>query len=173
MLNTFIQNFDSLGAQSVVVAATNQEALLDKAIRGRFEFKIELSYPGAELRGRLWAEFLGELDFSPSQLAALVDLSDGFSGQEIREVCIRLHRRRVIEGVAPRFQDLFPTLQRAAIGEGETRRFVAGLDTSDLRGVAAALRRRDPRLYSHPLLAELFGVSSATTHRWIKERLDG
>ncbi len=173
VLNSFIQHLDTLGSQSVVVAATNHEALLDKAIWGRFEYKIQLNYPGPELRGRLWAEFLGELDFSPNQLAALVDLSDGFSGLEIRDVCMRLHRRRVIQGVAPQFQDLFPALQRAATGEGETRRFVAGLDTSDPRGVVAALRNRDPSLYSHRLLAELIGVSAATTFRWIKERLDG
>lgn len=173
VLNTFIQNLDSLGARSVVVAATNHEALLDKAVWGQFEFKIQLNYPGAELRGRLWAEFLGELDFSPNQLAALVDLSDGFSGLEIRDVCNRLRRRCVIQGVAPQFQDLFPALQRAATGQGETRRFVGGLDASDLRGVVAALRNRDPSLYRHRLLAELIGVSSATTHRWMKERLDG
>lgn len=173
VVNSFIQNLDTLGTQSVVVAATNHEALLDKAVWRRFDYRIQLDYPGAELRRRLWAEFLGELDFSPKQMAALVDLSDGFSGHEIREVCIRLHRRRVTQGVAPRFQDLFPTLQRVAIGEGESRRFVAGLDATDRPGVVAALRRRDPKLYSRAALAELFGVSPATTHRWIKERFDG
>ena len=172
VVNSFIQNLDTLGTQSVVVAATNHEALLDKAVWRRFDYRIQLGYPGVELRRRLWAEFLGELDFSPKQTAVLVDLSDGFSGHEIQEVCIRLHRRRVTQGVAPRFQDLFPTIQGVAIGEGESRRFVAGLDTSDLPGVAAALRRRNQKLYSHAALADLFGVSPATTHRWIKDRLD-
>ena len=173
VVNSFIQNLDTLGTQSVVVAATNHETLLDKAVWRRFDYRIQLNYPGAELRRRLWAEFLGELGFTPKQLAALVDLSEGFSGHEIQEVCIRLHRRRVTRGVAPRFQDLLPTLQGVAIGEGESRRFVAGLDAGDLPGAAATLRRRNPKLYSLAVLGELFGVSPATTHRWIKERLDG
>ena len=173
VVNSFIQNLDTLGTQSVVVAATNHEALLDKAVWRRFDYKVQLNYPGSELRRRLWEEFRGELDFSPKQLAALVDLSDGFSGHEIQEVCIRLHRRRVTQGVAPRFQDLFPTIQSVAIGEGESRRFVAGLDASDLPGVGAALRRRNPKLYSHALLGELSGVSAATMYRWIKGRSDG
>ena len=172
VVNSFIQNLDTLGTQSVVVAATNHETLLDKAVWRRFDYRIQLNYPGAEVRRRLWAEFLGELGFTPKQLAALVDLSEGFSGHEIQEACIRLHRRRVTRGVAPRFQDLFPTLQGVAIGEGESRRFVAGLDAGDLPGVVATLRRRNPKLYSHAVLAELFGVSPATTHRWIKERPD-
>ena len=79
----------------------------------------------------------------------------------------------MIQRVAPRFQDLSPTLQAVAIGEGESRRFVAGLDASDLAGVGAALRRRNSKLYSHALLAELCGVSAPTTYRWIKGRLDG
>ena len=172
VVNSFIQNLDTLGTQSVVVAATNHETLLDKAVWRRFDYRIQLNYPGAEVRRRLWAEFLGELGFTPKQLAALVDLSEGFSGHEIQEVCIRLHRRRVTRGVAPRFQDLFPTLQGVAVGEGESRRFVAGLDAGDLPGVVATLRRRNPKLYSHAVLAELFGISPATTHRWIKERPD-
>ena len=173
VVNSFIQNLDTLGTQSVVVAATNHETLLDKAVWRRFDYRIKLDYPGAEMRGWLWGEFLGDLEFSPKRMATLVDLSEGFSGHEIQEVCIRLHRRRVIKGVASRFPDLFPTLQGVAIGEGESRMFVAGLDATDLPDVAAALRRRNPKLYSLPVLAGLLGVSRATTHRWIKERLDG
>lgn len=169
IVNSFIQDLYTLGTQSVLVAATDHETLLDKAVWRRFDYRIKLDYPGAELRRRLWAEFLGELEFSPKQLATLADLSEGFSGHEIQEVCIRLHRRRVITGVASRFQDLLPTLQGVAIGEGESRRFVAGLDTTDLRGVAVALRRRNAKLYSFPLLADLLGVSQATTHRWAKD----
>ena len=169
IVNSFIQNLYTLGTQSVLVAATDHETLLDKAVWRRFDYRIKLDYPGAELRGRLWPEFLGALKFSPKQVATLADLSEGFSGHEIQEVCIRLHRRRVITGVATRFQDLLPTLQGVAIGEGESRRFVAGLDTTDLRGVAVALRRRNARLYSFPLLADLLGVSQATTHRWAKD----
>ena len=79
----------------------------------------------------------------------------------------------MIQRVAPRFQDLLPVLQPVPTGEGESRRFVAGLDASDLPGVGAALRRRDPKLHSHAVLAELFGVSAPTMYRWIEGRLDG
>ena len=173
IVNGFIQNLYTLGTQSVLVAATAHETLLDKAVWRRFDYRVKLDYPGAELRGRLWEEFLGALEFSPKQVAALADLSEGFSGHEIQEVCIRLHRRRVITGVASRFQDLLPTLQGVAIGEGESRKFVAGLDVTDLRGVAVALRQRNHKVYSYLMLADLLGVSQATTHRWSTDRLDG
>ena len=46
VVNSFIQNLDTLGTQSVVLAATNHEVLLDAAVWRRFSYRLELSYPG-------------------------------------------------------------------------------------------------------------------------------
>jgi len=166
VVNSFIQNLDFVGTQSIVVAATNHEDLLDAAIWRRFNYRLKLGFPTEELRHRMWREFLGTLIFSPHQMKVLVDLSEGFSGADIHEVSLRLQRRKLTSRQSPELKDAFQVMRNIAIGEGEERRFLSNLRSQELPALAAELRRRSAKLYSHATLAQLFGVSKATAHRW-------
>lgn len=173
VVNSFIQSLDTLGTQSVVVAATNHESLLDAAVWRRFSYRLEMGYPQPQLRAQMWRIFLQPWAFSVKQIAILTDLSDGFSGSDLRSVALRLHHRQVIRGSDPRLKDALDGLRAIAIGEGEDRKFLAGLKGRDSREIAAILRHRNPKLYSHAALAQLLGSSTATTYRWSKEHVDG
>ena len=173
VVNSFIQNLDSLGTQSVVLAATNHHELLDAAIWRRFSYRIEMGYPNEEMRTRLWRVFLEQLPFSERDIAVLHDLSEGFSGSDIQEACWRLLRRRVMFREQPKLKDAVAALRAVAIGEGEDRRFLASLKTNASPEVAAALRRRNPKLYSHAALGRLLGVSKATAYRWTQKEVHG
>ena len=166
VVNSFIQNLDFVGTQSIVVAATNHEDLLDAAIWRRFNYRLKLGFPTEELRHRMWHEFLGTLNFSLHQMRVLVDLSEGFSGADIHEVSLRLQRRKLTTRQTPELKDAFQVLRNIAIGEGEERRFLSNLRSQEPPALAAELRRRSAKLYSHATLAQLFGVSKATAHRW-------
>jgi hypothetical protein len=168
VVNSFIQNLDSLGAQSIVIAATNHEELLDSAIWRRFGYRLALDFPSADLRRAMWEEFSKDLQFGTHELDLLVDLSEGFSGSDINEVCVRLRRRRLTKQQFTELKDAYQVLQNMAIGEGEERRFLSLLKGKDQHCVASALRERNAKLYSHAALADLFGVSKATAHRWAK-----
>ena len=169
VVNSFIQNLDTLGNQSIVLAATNHQNLLDSAIWRRFSYRLALDFPAADLRRIMWAEFSAELQFSTRAMKLLVDLSEGFSGSDINDVCVRLRRRRITgQGSADELTDAFPVLQNMSIGEGEDRRFLSVLRGKDKRVIAAMLRERNAKLYSHSALGSLFGVSKATVHRWAK-----
>lgn len=168
VVNSFIQNLDTLGTQSIVVAATNHEELLDAAIWRRFSYRLALSFPSVEQRLLMWVQFLGELQFTPRDVNLLVDLSEGFSGSDIREVCLRLHRRRISTNKSPELRDVFQVLQNIGIGEGEQRRFLAQLRGQNEQTIARALRERNPKLFSHSALADLLGVSKATAYRRAK-----
>jgi hypothetical protein len=168
VVNSFIQNLDTLGTQSIIVAATNHEELLDSAIWRRFSYRLALGFPSAQQRQLMWTQFLGALQFTQQDSNVLVDLSEGFSGSDIREVCLRLHRRRISTDKAPKLKDVFQVLQNMAIGEGEQRRFLAQLRGKDEHTIASVLRERNLKLYSHSSLAHLFGVSKATAYRRAK-----
>ena len=117
----------------------------------------------------MWAEFSGELQFTARKIELLVDLSEGFSGSDINEVCVRLRRRCRITGKEfSELKDAFQVLQNVGIGEGEERRFLSGLRDKDKHAISTILRERNAKLYSHSALADLFGVSKATAHRWAK-----
>ena len=173
VVNSFIQNLDSLGTQSVVLAATNHHELLDVAVWRRFSYRIEMGYPNEEMRILMWREFLQPLQFSEKDIALLHDLSDGFSGSDIQEACLRLHRRRVMLREQPELKYVIDALRAVAIGEGEDRKLLASFKANSSPEIAAALRRRNPKLYSHAVLGRLLGVSKATAHRWTQEEVHG
>ena len=165
VVNSFIQNLDSLGSQTVVIAATNHPELLDRAIWRRFTYRLEMQYPTAGERQAMWTELLRDLGLDDRDVALLTDVSEGFSGSDIREVSIRLHRRRVTQAGEPSVADAFRALQNLALGEGGERRFLAALVNAPAEQVAEVLRKRDARLYSLANLARLLGVSKSTAYR--------
>jgi SpoVK/Ycf46/Vps4 family AAA+-type ATPase len=166
VVNSFIQNLDTLGSHSIVIAATNHQELLDSAVWRRFSYRLALDFPTADLREKMWTAFSGTLGFTDREVALLVDLSEGFTGSDIREVSVRLRRRQLIKAEYPGLKDAFQVLQNMGIGEGEDRRFLSLLRKRDIQAVAASLRERNAKLYSHAALADLLGVSKATAHRW-------
>ncbi len=165
VVNSFIQNLDSLGHQSIVLAATNHEGLLDSAVWRRFAYRLELGYPTNHLRFQMWSQFIEPIEFNEHDLEILVDLSEGFSGSDIQEVCRRLNRRRITMQPAPALKDAFQILRNIGIGEGEERRFLSAFKTKDLDTIVSVLRQRNKKLYSHAALARLLGVSKATMYR--------
>jgi hypothetical protein len=165
VVNSFIQNLDSLGPQSVILAATNHRELLDSAVWRRFGYRLELGFPTSDLRARMWSQYLQSLDFDERDIDLLVDLSEGFSGSDVAEVARRLKRRRLAGEAHPELKDAFQILQNVGIGEGEDRRFLSALRGRDEHEIVHALRARNEHLYSHAALARLLGVSKATAYR--------
>lgn len=166
VVNSFIQNLDTIGRESIIVAATNHEDLLDAAVWRRFTYRLELGYPQGEARLEMWRAFMKPLEFRARDLEVLLDLSEGFSGSDIRDTCQRLRTKEVTTGETPTIRDAFLALLNLAAGEGEQRRFLAPLRSLPARDLAIALRTRDPQLYSHGTLGTLFGISKATAYRW-------
>jgi len=165
VVNSFIQNLDALGPQSIILAATNHEELLDSAIWRRFAYRVELHFPTLDMRRELWSQFLQRTNFGDRDIELLVDLSEGFSGSDIQEVCRRLHRRQITIDHPPELKDAFQILQNIGIGEGQDRRFLSVLRGKGTDAISAALRARNVKLYSHSALANLLGVSKATAYR--------
>lgn len=165
VVNSFLQNLDSLGSHTIVLAATNHEGLLDAAVWRRFAYRLALKLPSREQRAHIWLSFIEPVTFSERSIGILADLSEGFSGSDIREICTRLRRRQSISGKPPTLKDAFQVLLNLAIGGEESGRFVAQLANKDTDAVVHALRLRDQRIYSMAIIAELIGVSKATIHR--------
>ena len=168
VVNSFIQNLDALGTMSVLIAATNHEELLDRAIWRRFSYRMELSFPSVEERVALWNGSLHPLEFTQRDVVVLSDLSEGFSGSDIHEACQRLHRRRITTGTAPALADAFSILRNLTHGEGTERKFVSLMNSHSPQKMAQMLRQRNPKLYSHSTISSLLGISKATSYRCTK-----
>ena len=168
VVNSFLQNLDTLGRQSIVVAATNHEGLLDAAVWRRFTYRLELQPPSPDQRVQMWTDFIAPVTLPKRDLIVLADLSDGMSGSDIREACTRLKRRQLTDGKPLLLKDVFPVLQNLAIGANDGARFAASLANKDAAAIVQTLRARNPHLYSLAMLADLMGLSKATAHRLSK-----
>ena len=169
VVNSFIQNLDTIGRHSIVIAATNHQELLDTAIWRRFSYRIELTLPDSEMRGAMWSQFSEPLKFTKQELALLLDLSDGYSGSDIQEVCVRLNRFRASSGEAPSFNRIYSTLMNLSIGSSVEGQIASTIRNLPPEQSATLLRERDPKLYSHAALAHLFNVSKSTAYRWVSK----
>jgi hypothetical protein len=165
VVNSFLQNLDTIGRQSIVLAATNHDSLLDSAVWRRFSYRLEFTLPTPDQRKAMWANFLQPIAFRERDLALLVDLSEGFSGSDIHETCVRLKRRQTTTRIEPHLSEAFQILRNLGIGNAEESRFLASLKAEPPAGIARALRHRNEKLYSHAALASLFGISKATAFR--------
>lgn len=96
----------------------------------------------------------------------MVDLSEGFSGSDIQDVCTRLHRRRIVTEKQPSLHDALQALQNLAMGEGEERRFLSAFKDKDPAYMVNMLRARNEKRYSYGAIGDLLGVSKTTAERW-------
>lgn len=165
VVNSFLQNLDSLGSQNIIIAATNHEKLLDPAVWRRFTYTLSLSYPNPDQRLEIWNANLNPHPFSRHDLALFTDLSDGFSGAEIHDVATRIKRQVAVHGITPKVKDVFVGLSRITASDPTRARFLSTVNSRDGHALANALRHRNPKLYSHAAIGSLLGVSKATAYR--------
>lgn len=165
VVNSFLQNLDTLGRESIIVAATNHEGLLDAAVWRRFTYRLSLELPNTEQRFSMWRDFLSPVAFPKAQMSALVDLSEGLSGSDIQEISTRVKRRQTALDSPVSLHDLFPILRNLGIGDQESSSFISTLTQVDDAVLVRALRLRNPKLYSYALLSKLLNVSKAKAHR--------
>lgn len=169
VVNSFLQNLDAIGRQSILLAATNHESLLDAAVWRRFTYRIALRLPNEEQRSEMWINFLSPLSISERELSILIDLSAGFSGSDIREVSTRLRRKLALTGNSTLLRDIFPILLNLSIGLDGQNRFASTLTELDDAALIQALRERNQRLYSLAVIADLLGTSKTKVHRRAKK----
>ncbi len=157
---SLLQNIDALGADHVLIAATNHEHLLDPAIWRRFQYKLRLGDPDALARQEMLRTFFAAFG-SPRLIKLLVRLSDGMTGAQLRQVAEDCVRAAVLE-------DKTQVAELDAIRATVTANpKTANLVTGSLADQLKALYSLDKKTFSQPRLAAMFGVSQ----RWVSELL--
>ena len=173
VVNTFLQSLDALSPQTVVIAATNHEELLDRAVWRRFTYHLHLTYPGPEERAAHWEHALKGIGFMAKEREVLVDLSEGLSASDIYNIAQRLHRRRHTTGTPGTLGHALQGLITIGGTDRIGKPFITSLVGHSNSRMAEILRRRSKKLYSYAILARLFGMSKATAYRLTEEVTHG
>lgn len=151
---SLLQNMDALDESTVLIAATNHERLLDKAVWRRFAFQLPMPLPDSGLRELLWRKHLGPFAGAGLDIAGLTKRSAGVAGSLIEQVSLDAKRHAVLA-------------RRAEVDESETHRrlslAMALTQDQQLTSVDQEvrwLRQWDERRFSVRELARLYGVTT-------------
>ena len=160
---SLLQNIDAMDNNTVLIAATNHEHLLDPAIWRRFAYKIQLDYPSSDMRSKLFLKYLSEfshdLDISP-----IIAISKGLSGSDIKQLSENVIRETVLKGerniqLVKLLKDVLKIQLPDAFKDGE------GLKVS-----LQAVRDYNPKVFTYRRLSEIFGVSTGKVTNLLKSK---
>ncbi|HUY04432.1 MAG TPA: anti-phage ATPase IteA [Rhodocyclaceae bacterium] len=163
---SLLQNIDALEENTVLIAATNHDPLLDSAVWRRFAFQLPMPLPDAALREVLWRKHLGKFGTPGLDYAGLTTRSAGVTGALIEQVSLDAKRHAVLA-------------HQAAVDEAETHRRLAlamalmqSKQLSSVDDEVRWLRQWDARRFSVRELARLYGVTTRKINNIIKEPKD-
>lgn len=90
VINSLLQNIDSMTSEMVLIAATNHAELLDNAIWRRFVQTVEIGLPGKqeiiEMIDIFSAPFTTEMSEDPSKKMAFASLAEGVSPSDLKTI---------------------------------------------------------------------------------------
>lgn len=158
-----LQNIDALPDETILLAATNHDQLVDYAIWRRFTYRLAMPLPDQELRVQLWAQFLGAYTPSPLNLSDLGQRSEGLSGAAIEQVCLDAKRTAILSS-KPKVEEteVFRRL-------GLTVAMNNGQRLHSLQSEIQWLRHWHPKFFSQRVLAAAYGVSQRQIRNAIEE----
>ena len=99
LVNNFMQMMDDFKGRSIIVAATNHQHLLDRALWRRFDEVVYYDNPDQGRRERLLEKYLGALKKSGRMpYGKLAGMTDGFSAADVAKASEDALRAAVVGG---------------------------------------------------------------------------
>ncbi len=102
VVNTILQLFDYLPEEAIVIAATNQENMLDDAITRRFDLNLKLTIPNKEKIQSLIELTLKKGNFNKPhkrQLNDIINQCQGLSYYSIQKTLVNAIKRTLFENI--------------------------------------------------------------------------
>lgn len=97
VVNNFMQMLDAYNGNSLLIAATNHQYLLDSAMWRRFDDTLFYDIPNLDLREQLFIKYLRVIKRQKDLDTKLfAKLTDGFSAADVTKVCEEALRRSII-----------------------------------------------------------------------------
>lgn len=159
---SLLQNIDALDGQTILLAATNHEHLLDPAIWRRFAYHVRIGHPSQTVREALFRKFLG--DFADKkQIDLFASASAGMSGAQIRQISEDAKRNAILADHM-QVQDVDVLWRIVRVRSPEYTHQAAELGKA-LKGV----RTLNEKVFTYRRLAEMFGISVGHVSNLLKK----
>ncbi|RCX10431.1 ATPase family protein associated with various cellular activities (AAA) [Anaerobacterium chartisolvens] len=107
VVNSLLQNIDSLNSKSILIAATNHEQMLDEAIWRRFNIRVNVVLPNHTLIYKYLEQISNEIGhlLDAKSMDFLSCLFQGQSVADIQQIVKRSFRRAVLENRSAELAD--------------------------------------------------------------------
>lgn len=166
VVNSLLQNIDTMSQDSLILAATNHHQLLDPAIWRRFDYKLEIELPDKEAIEQLVYLFSNDIySYSKKEITEIATVLEGLSGADIKEIITKSIRNSIIYNNTYNKNDIFEELFML--------RNVVPQNESDSRMIlcmkARYLRDLDSKIFSLQAIADILGSSKTTIQKIVKE----
>lgn len=166
VVNSLLQNVDAMSSDSLLVAATNHEQLLDSAVWRRFDYKLEIELPDANAITEMIDLFTnGLIDFSVKEKRELTTAFIGLSGANIEEIIKKAFRNAIVhEKVFDKlsiYEELFIFKNILPQNSSNVKEL--------LRIKANFLRECDNKIFSLQVIADILQSSKTTIQKLVKE----
>ena len=155
VVNSLLQNIDNLNNNTLLIAATNHETLLDKAIWRRFNYKLKVDFPDYESRKKLVKLFINNIANFTDKEIDLISLAIGkISGADIEEIIIKAIRKSIVYNYELKLNNIFEEIFLYKFN------FDGNEDVkNELKNKARYLRDIDEKLFSYSTIGKILGIS--------------
>lgn len=96
VVNNFLQMLDNFQGESIIIASTNHQHILDPAIWRRFDEVIYFNLPDFELRRKIFDFYLRTIKRGKFVINDLIEDTDGLSPSDIRLICIEAMKHSIL-----------------------------------------------------------------------------
>jgi SpoVK/Ycf46/Vps4 family AAA+-type ATPase len=98
LVNSLLQLIDGSSANSIFIAATNHESLLDSAVWRRFDEVILFAKPDLELRTLLLKRYLSRIRYSNIDLVKFAAELGQATGADVERICVDAIKSVILRG---------------------------------------------------------------------------
>lgn len=166
VVNSLLQNVDSMSKDSLLLAATNHQQLLDSAVWRRFDYKLEIELPDKEAISKLIYLFTSNMgNLNEKDIVELSTLFCGLSGAEIEELITKSIRNAIIHNSSFDKKNIYEEyfISRNILPQScnENRKL--------LQIKAKHLRKCNEKIFSLQVIADILGSSKTTVQKIVKE----
>ena len=158
---SLLQNIDAVKNNTVLLAATNHEHLLDQAIWRRFAYRIKIDYPDENARFLMFKNFINKKIPDKSYIK-MSKASRSLSGSDIREICDAALRHKILERKEDKHLES-DILKRIILRK-------SNIEDADIKKMILwAKNNNDSRVFTHELLAEIFSMTKGNISHILKK----
>ncbi len=166
VVNSLLQNVDAISSDSILLAATNHEQLLDPAVWRRFDYKLEIELPDEDAIIKMIDLFTSESEvLSTKEKKEMAVAFQGLSGADIEEIVKKAFRNAIIHGNDFSKNNIYEELF--------IYKNILPQNISNAREILKLkgkfLRNCDSKVFSLQNIAEILGSSKTTMQKLIKE----